>query len=84
MGFYPVGSLVQLDTGELGVVEAKSPDPRYLDRPRVRLLADANGTPAEHVIDLLEKEGKRFKRTVLKLYQHEQVELEMEEYISIL
>jgi len=47
MGIYPVGSLVELNSGRLGVV--LRPSEQFVDRPIVRLLRD--GTLAE-VIDL--------------------------------
>ncbi|HXF73036.1 MAG TPA: HD-GYP domain-containing protein [Actinomycetota bacterium] len=45
MGLFPVGSLVQLSTGEVGVVVRNHE--RLLARPTVRLLLDASGTPCD-------------------------------------
>lgn len=44
MGVYPVSTLVILDTGELGVVVAPSPNPKAISRPMVRIVATADGT----------------------------------------
>jgi HD-GYP domain-containing protein (c-di-GMP phosphodiesterase class II) len=33
VGLIPIGSLVLLDTGEMGVVYKANPDPKFLDRP---------------------------------------------------
>jgi HD-GYP domain-containing protein (c-di-GMP phosphodiesterase class II) len=41
IGIYPVGSIVELDTGDIGVVVASHPQYRLL--PTVRLLVDAQG-----------------------------------------
>ncbi|MDE3156643.1 MAG: HD-GYP domain-containing protein [Acidobacteriota bacterium] len=44
MGIYPPGTLVRLDTGEIGIViQVRAADPR---RPRVRILFAPDGTPA--------------------------------------
>jgi len=43
IGIFPVGSLVQLNTGEVGVVIAQNPAKRLL--PRVMVFRDAQGNP---------------------------------------
>jgi HD-GYP domain-containing protein (c-di-GMP phosphodiesterase class II) len=43
LGIFPVGSLVELNTGEVGVVIAQNPAKRLL--PRVMVLRDAKGNP---------------------------------------
>ena len=43
MGIYPVGTLIVLDTFELGIVTAANPDPEMLSRPIVRIISDAQG-----------------------------------------
>jgi len=45
MGRFPVGSLVRLSTGEIGVVVRQ--DPTTIERPTVLVLLDATGTPTE-------------------------------------
>jgi HD-GYP domain-containing protein (c-di-GMP phosphodiesterase class II) len=53
MGVFPVGSLVQLKTGELAVVCESSPDPELPDRPVVKVVTDANQVAVEpELIDL--------------------------------
>jgi putative nucleotidyltransferase with HDIG domain len=50
VGIYPVGNLVRLDTGEIGVVvKAYAPDPY---RPRVRVLHGRDGTKLERSYDV--------------------------------
>jgi putative nucleotidyltransferase with HDIG domain len=41
IGLYPVGTLVRLNTGELGVVTREHPEDPF--RPQVKLVQDANG-----------------------------------------
>jgi HD-GYP domain-containing protein (c-di-GMP phosphodiesterase class II) len=57
IGIYPVGSIVQLNTGDVGIVVFSHP--RYRLRPRVRLLFDPQGdryeTPLE--VDLIALQG---------------------------
>jgi HD-GYP domain-containing protein (c-di-GMP phosphodiesterase class II) len=45
MGLFPVGTLVLLDTREIAIVASPPPDAASLARPRVRLIARADGTP---------------------------------------
>ncbi|HEY3024342.1 MAG TPA: HD-GYP domain-containing protein [Actinomycetota bacterium] len=54
VGLFPVGSLVQLSTGEVGVVVRNHE--RALGRPTIRLVLDAEGNAADATeIDLSEK-----------------------------
>jgi HD-GYP domain-containing protein (c-di-GMP phosphodiesterase class II) len=45
MGLFPVGNLVRLNTGELGVVTAEHPTDPF--RPQVKIIADAAGAMLE-------------------------------------
>ena len=84
MGLYPVGSLVRLDTGELAAVIAPARDPHHLDRPTVRIFADASGRPADGIVDLTEEAAGGFRRSILKLYQESEVGLRLEEYLCVI
>jgi hypothetical protein len=57
MGIYPIGSLVELNTGEVGVVVAMNRVRRL--KPRVALVLDGNCRPyAEaRTVDLLQRKG---------------------------
>lgn len=56
IGVYPTGSLVSLNTKELGIVLENSSNPECIDRPRVLLITDSSGKPIESTIaDLAEK-----------------------------
>jgi hypothetical protein len=50
LGVYPVGTVVWLDTGEIGVV--MQPNPASVLRPRVRLMVAKNGQPLDSPIDV--------------------------------
>jgi HD-GYP domain-containing protein (c-di-GMP phosphodiesterase class II) len=69
IGIYPIGSLVLLDTKEMGVVYETSPDPQYINRPKVILISQSEGKrrigPA---VDLAEMDGgkKTYKRRIVK------------------
>ncbi|MDB4898560.1 MAG: hypothetical protein JWN53_368 [Gemmatimonadetes bacterium] len=56
-GIYPVGTLVILDTFELGIVHAANPIPEMLSRPMVRVISDdrSNLLDPGFLIDLAEQ-----------------------------
>jgi HD-GYP domain-containing protein (c-di-GMP phosphodiesterase class II) len=66
LGVYPVGTLCRLSSGELAVVMQSNPDPEQWECPRVRIIADAGGTPADGgVIDLADPgAGMRIAQTL--------------------
>jgi HD-GYP domain-containing protein (c-di-GMP phosphodiesterase class II) len=74
MGRYPIGTLLQLDTGEFGLV-MDYPDKGENSLPRVLLLVEENeGTVKRgELVDLTEKdeENYAYKRRVLGCYQPE-------------
>jgi HD-GYP domain-containing protein (c-di-GMP phosphodiesterase class II) len=68
-GIYPVGTVVVLDSLEMGVVHAASPVETELSRPLVRLLSDAHGNRLadQPVVDLLERDAAgQFVRTIIR------------------
>jgi HD-GYP domain-containing protein (c-di-GMP phosphodiesterase class II) len=68
VGIYPIGSLVLLNTHDLGIVYKPHPEPKWMDRPTVILVArDEKGDAKKEVVDLTETDGKeQFKRSVIK------------------
>jgi putative nucleotidyltransferase with HDIG domain len=85
MGLYPMGCMVRLDTGEIATVIAAPADARFLDRPTVRLLGDGAGNERLEVCNLLERDKDgRFRRSIVKLYQQKEVNLELEEYLGVI
>lgn len=68
-GIYPTGTLVVLDTYELGIVHAVNPLPEMLARPIVRVISDSMGnlTHPGTLVDLADrKEDGAFLRTIIK------------------
>jgi hypothetical protein len=51
-GFYPVGTLVRLSGGQLGVVMDVPADPALAAKPRVRVIQGQRRTKADYVVDL--------------------------------
>ncbi len=43
MGLYPLGSAVRLDSGEIAVVYHNSHDPKFFEKPWVKVVRDADG-----------------------------------------
>ncbi|GFO69960.1 cyclic diguanylate phosphodiesterase [Geomonas limicola] len=50
LGLHPVGSLLQLDSGELAVVVGNHRDPDRLGHPRVKVIADPQGREVDGVL----------------------------------
>jgi hypothetical protein len=68
-GVYPVGTLVVLDTFELGIVQAVNPIPEMLSRPIVRIISDSVGNLMHPgtTVDLADRnETGAFVRTIVK------------------
>ncbi len=69
LGLYPVGTLVVLDTFELGIVHAANPNPEMISRPMLRVVSDDKGNVLYpgHLIDLAtQNESGAFTRTIIK------------------
>jgi len=71
LGVYPVGTLVELNTGEIGLV-SENPEQSDGTHPLVTILipADGQGYTRGETVDLSEREtpGGRYKRSVSKTY----------------
>ena len=85
MGLYPVGCMVRLDTGEVATVVDPPTQARFLDRPTVKLIADPSGNPVEEIVNLLDRDSQeRFLRTILKIYQKEEIQVDLGEYLTVI
>ena len=82
-GIYPVGTLVILDTFELGIVHAVNPVPEMLSRPIVRVISDAQGnlqTPGS-LVDLAEQGADGlYLRTIIKTENPERYGIRVGDY----
>jgi hypothetical protein len=71
IGVYPVGTCVILDTFEIGIVAAPSPDGQQLNRPLVRIAVNADGAvvpPPGELVSLTEQdETGSFRRSIVKV-----------------
>jgi HD-GYP domain-containing protein (c-di-GMP phosphodiesterase class II) len=68
MGAFPIGSLVALSTGELGIVFELNPEPKFQLRPSVKLITDKSGNKVDgEIVDLTETDPAtgRYLRTIL-------------------
>lgn len=69
LGIFPVGTLVVLDSFELGIVHAANPDPEELSRPLLRIVSDASGNllfPGD-VVDLAARGANgEYLRTIVQ------------------
>jgi HD-GYP domain-containing protein (c-di-GMP phosphodiesterase class II) len=83
MGNYPVGTLVLLDSGEVGIVFESNPEFRFLFRPRVKLIADTEGNKIDgEVIDLMDRapDDSRFLRSIVKTLDPESYGIRVADY----
>lgn len=81
IGVFPVGTLVMLDTRELGLVYQS--DTVFLDRPKVLVVINSNGEKADrYFVDLTEKapDGK-FLRTIVKTMDPNKYRINLAEYL---
>ena len=82
-GIYPVGTLVVLDTFELGIVHAVNPLPEMLSRPVVRIVSDTMGQ-LQHpgtLVDLADRNPEgAFHRTIIKTENPERYGIRVGDY----
>ncbi len=83
MGIFPIGTLVALTTGELGIVLDLNPDPKLVLRPAVKLITDATGRKFDGgTVDLTERDDAtgRFKRTIATALDPAKYGIEVADY----
>ncbi len=83
IGAYPVGSMVVLDSGEVGIVFEANPHPAFHARPKVKIIADTSGRMVDgEVVDLsdIDRETTKFKRTVVKCLDPEKYGIRPADY----
>ena len=82
IGIYPIGTLVMLDTKELGLVFESNPNPEKLDRPKIILITDPAGKRiAGKTVDLGDKEQSgTYKRSVIKALDPKKYRINLAEY----
>ncbi len=83
MGVFPIGTLVALSTGEIGIVTDINPEPKLVLRPSVKLITDAAGNKVDgEVVDLAEKDETtgRFRRTIATSLDPSKYGIEVADY----
>ena len=81
IGVYPIGSLVMLNTKELGLVYES--DVVFVDRPRVLIIVDSKGKRVQgRVVSLTEKDKYgRYLRSVTKCLDPSKYKINLAEYL---
>jgi putative nucleotidyltransferase with HDIG domain len=83
MGVFPIGTLVALNTGEVGIVFALNSDQKLVLRPKVKLIADAQGNKIDgEIVDLSEviPGTRKHARTIVKALHPDVYEVEVADY----
>jgi len=83
MGVYPVGTLVALDTGELGLVVETNPEKVYLLRPRVKLITDTAGNKRDGAtVDLsaVDAGDQHYSRSIVKVLDPQKYGINVADY----
>jgi HD-GYP domain-containing protein (c-di-GMP phosphodiesterase class II) len=82
MGAYPVGTVVLLDSNEIGIVV--QPNPQDLSHPKIKVIADNNGKRIDlEIEDLTETDPKtgKFKKNVIKTIDPQKYSLDISTYL---
>jgi putative nucleotidyltransferase with HDIG domain len=84
IGIFPLGTLVLLNTNEMGIVVQTQEDPDLIDRPRVCLLQYGEGEYRKgRIVDLREMdEGSRaFKQSIVKTLDPNEYNIHVAEFL---
>jgi HD-GYP domain-containing protein (c-di-GMP phosphodiesterase class II) len=80
VGIFPVGTLVFLDSKELGLV--CEGNPAFIDRPKVRIIANGDGLKKDYLVDLSERTSDgRFKKSIIKRLDPNMYDINLAEYL---
>ncbi|MBI5212165.1 MAG: HD-GYP domain-containing protein [Nitrospirae bacterium] len=80
VGVFPIGTLVMLNTQELGIVCESNP--LFVDRPKVRVIANKNDIRSDYIVDLSEKmPDGRFARSIGKTLDCNKYKINLAEYL---
>jgi len=86
VGVYPIGSLVALNTGELGIVIETHSDVSALLLPKVKLITDSKGNKVDgETVDLkdLKSEINGIQRKIVKPLNPQKYNIQVSDYILI-
>jgi len=81
IGIFPLGTLLKLDTGEVGLVMHQTRD---LMRPRVLLLTKFDGSEKEsgQEVSLLETESGKYKHNAVGTINPYTAKIDVKKYLS--
>ena len=83
MGAYPVGTLVAMNTGEIGIVFEANAEASFALRPMVKLITDRSGNKIDgEIVDLTEVDPRngRYLRTILRALDPEEYNIKISDY----
>jgi HD-GYP domain-containing protein (c-di-GMP phosphodiesterase class II) len=83
VGIIPIGSLVVLDSDEFAVVLKPAADKTERERPVVKVITDAKGTPLDHgpELDLTEKDDDgEYRRSIIRLVDNTEHKFDTSRY----
>jgi len=84
IGIFPLGTLVLLDTNELGIVIQIQEESELIDRPKVNLIYYSEGEYRKgNVVDLREMDetSGQFKRSIVKTLDPNEYNLNVAEFL---
>lgn len=84
VGIFPLGTLVLLDTNELGIVVQIHEDNELIDRPKTNLLFYSNGEYRKGaIVDLREMDENtgKFKRSIIRTLDPNEYNINVAEYL---
>jgi HD-GYP domain-containing protein (c-di-GMP phosphodiesterase class II) len=83
VGVYPIGTLVALDTDELGIVMETNSETAFMLRPKVKLITDDMGNRIDgEIVDLTEMDPhtKKYKRSIIKSLDPHKYDIKVGDY----
>jgi len=84
IGIFPLGTLVLLNTNEMGIVVQTQEDPELIDRPKICLLIYSDGEYRKgKVVDLREMDEttRTFKRSIVKTLDPNEYNIHVAEFL---
>ncbi len=84
IGIFPIGTIVLLDTNEMGIVLQTQEDPDVIGRPKVCLLHYSDGEYRKgNIVDLreMDDENRTFKRSIVKTLDPNEYNLNVAEFL---
>lgn len=83
IGIFPIGTLVLLNTNELGVVVQANLNPERADRPKVKVIADSSGREIDgDIMDLsgIDEKTGHFRVNILKVVDSTKYKVDVSRY----